>query len=58
MLKLIHNYQFEEHVVETPDGYFLTLWHLYNTNQDVKHENLTPLFLMHGILDEGTTWFV
>lgn len=33
------------------------MWRIYNKDQDPSLPSVTPLFLMHGFMDEGTTWF-
>jgi len=53
---LLSDFEFEDHTVITDEGYKLTLWHVYNKGINPNSTDITPLFLMHGFMDEGTTW--
>lgn len=48
-------YEFEEHKVETKDGYILTVWRLYKKNLLRKQP---PVILQHGVLENGFSFFV
>lgn len=45
-------YTFEENPVTTPDGYILSLWHLYP-----KAPNGKVVFIQHGLTDTAWTFF-
>lgn len=47
-----YGYRFEEHKVETKDGYILTLWHIpCKLNEECGTRK--PILLQHGIIDNG-----
>jgi hypothetical protein len=54
---LLEGYVFEEHIIETNDGYFITLWHTHRRDVDFKSKQVKPILFMHGFIDEGSTWF-
>ena len=38
----------------TDDGYILSLWHVWKSGCELTEH---PVFLQHGLIDEGGTWF-
>lgn len=50
-----YGYNFDDFNVTTDDGYILSLWHVWKPGCDELTEH--PVFLQHGLIDEGGTWF-
>ena len=36
LVQILEGYSFEQHIVENKQGYYLNLWHIWNTDQDYK----------------------
>lgn len=51
-----NGYEFEEHEVETEDGYILSLWRIPNPIGKV-YQKAKPVVLQHGLFDDSWTWF-
>eukprot|EP00357_Protocruzia_adherens_P036559 CAMPEP_0115015736 /NCGR_PEP_ID=MMETSP0216-20121206/26966_1 /TAXON_ID=223996 /ORGANISM="Protocruzia adherens, Strain Boccale" /LENGTH=384 /DNA_ID=CAMNT_0002385953 /DNA_START=140 /DNA_END=1294 /DNA_ORIENTATION=+ len=50
-------YPFESHAVLTEDGYILTAWRIRHGRKSCMTKTGPPVFLQHGLLDYGYTWF-
>lgn len=49
-------YIFEEHKITTEDGYILTAFRVPSKNAE-NAGGKTPIFMQHGLIDDGGTWF-
>jgi len=50
-------YAFEEHKITTPDGYILTAFRVPGKLGEPVVAGKQPVFLQHGLIDDGGTWF-
>lgn len=57
LLKL-HKYGFEEHVVKTDDGYYLTLFRIKSKQDTLDVKQRPVVFLMHGVLGSADDWLL
>eukprot|EP00005_Dracoamoeba_jomungandri_P007631 CAMPEP_0174274848 /NCGR_PEP_ID=MMETSP0439-20130205/59499_1 /TAXON_ID=0 /ORGANISM="Stereomyxa ramosa, Strain Chinc5" /LENGTH=905 /DNA_ID=CAMNT_0015366889 /DNA_START=14 /DNA_END=2731 /DNA_ORIENTATION=+ len=48
----------EEHIVETPDGYLLTLFRIPYSNVEDQYSRRPVILLMHGLMDSCVTWVI
>ena len=51
-----HNYDVEQHIVTTEDGYILTVFRIPGSPSSPPSPNKPVVFLQHGILDSAATW--
>lgn len=56
--KLIPNYNVETHKVETEDGYILTVFRVNSKSDKINPNSKPPVFLQHGINDDGHCFFL
>jgi len=47
---------YEEHKITTEDGYILTAFRVPSKKGE-NVDNKTPLYMQHGLIDDGGTWF-
>ena len=56
-----HGFEFEQFNVTTPDGYILSLWHVFDKSAPPKIDEATgqrkTIFMQHGLIDIAGTWF-
>lgn len=55
-----YGYRFETHKITTEDGYILTAFRIPGKLQEpapVADGKKTPIYMQHGLLDDGGTWF-
>ena len=50
-------FEFEEHKVQTEDGYILTVWRVPRRIGERNDTIRSPVVLQHGLLDDSWTWF-
>ena len=56
----INGYQLEEHKIITEDGFILTAFRVPGKLSEaapVRDGKKTPIYMQHGLLDDGGTWF-
>ena len=55
-----HNLTFEDHTVQTQDGYILNLWHVFDENAvpkiNPKDGKKQVVFMQHGLIDAAGTF--
>ena len=57
--QVVHaGFQFEEHKIQTDDGYILTAQRIPGRLKEVRGGSpKQPVQLQHGVIDQGGTWF-
>lgn len=55
-----YGFNFEEHKIETEDGYILTAWRIYGkineSKEEIKQKYKRSVLLAHGLLDSASTY--
>ncbi|PSN29786.1 hypothetical protein C0J52_27185, partial [Blattella germanica] len=53
-----NGYPAESHIIETEDGYLLTLHRIPHGKHTPQNKTLLPIFLQHGLLSSSADWLI